>query len=602
MAYTNVFGGTTIQPSQVSYRSVTISANYQFSWPQTNEDTDTVIAATTDVNATVASLSVAMPDATLVANGFPTVFTNEHTNTYTVTDIGGNTITTVSSGQVKYVLLKDNSTANGTWYSFAFGAGTSTANAASLAGAGLIALGITLNEAYNIQAKNANYTAIIGDRASLLQWTGGSGTFLFTASATLGSNWFVLIKNSGSGTLTLDPNASELIDGNATLQLAPNESLIAITDGVNFYTVGRGRSLITTFTRLVKSVAGGTDVTLTSTEAANNIIELTGTLTANINVIIPTTVSSTDFYNNTNGAFTIDIKTSAGTGIILPQGTRQILLCDGTNVVKAVDSGTGTLTSLGTNSGLTGGPVTTTGTIGIATNGVTDALFRQAQALSIVGNVTNATANTADILYASDGDVIKRSGTTLVSGKIATTNLASGFDLPPTSGGTGLITYTLGNILYASASNVLSALAIGTTGQLLTVSSGIPAWVTYVPPFSKTPFKSSNQNIVNSTTLTLAHGLGAIPTLVFVSIICVTNDTGTGNVVGDIVPLGFIGYAVSGVGNFGISGKYDATNVYLNTAQGGIQIISNSTGSPSAYASTIITNANWKYIATALLY
>lgn len=43
-------------------------------------------------------------------------------------------------------------------------------------------------------------------------------------------------------------------------------------------------------------------------------------------------------------------------------------------------------------------------------------------------------------------------------------------------GGTGTGTYTTGDILYASAANTLSKLAIGSTSQVLTVTNGIPAW------------------------------------------------------------------------------------------------------------------------------
>lgn len=51
--------------------------------------------------------------------------------------------------------------------------------------------------------------------------------------------------------------------------------------------------------------------------------------------------------------------------------------------------------------------------------------------------------------------------------------------LATTSGGTGLTTYTTGNIVYASASNTLAKLAIGTSGQVLSVSSGgIVEWTT----------------------------------------------------------------------------------------------------------------------------
>ena len=49
--------------------------------------------------------------------------------------------------------------------------------------------------------------------------------------------------------------------------------------------------------------------------------------------------------------------------------------------------------------------------------------------------------------------------------------------LVTTKGGTGLATYTTGDVVYASASNTLSKLAIGTSGQTLIVSAGgIPEW------------------------------------------------------------------------------------------------------------------------------
>ena len=51
--------------------------------------------------------------------------------------------------------------------------------------------------------------------------------------------------------------------------------------------------------------------------------------------------------------------------------------------------------------------------------------------------------------------------------------------LVTTKGGTGLATYTTGDVVYASASNTLAKLGIGTSGQLLTVSAGgIVEWTT----------------------------------------------------------------------------------------------------------------------------
>lgn len=45
-----------------------------------------------------------------------------------------------------------------------------------------------------------------------------------------------------------------------------------------------------------------------------------------------------------------------------------------------------------------------------------------------------------------------------------------------TKGGTNQTTYTTGDILYASASNTISKRAIGSSGQVLTVSGGVPTW------------------------------------------------------------------------------------------------------------------------------
>ncbi|MEK7595716.1 MAG: MerR family transcriptional regulator, partial [Patescibacteria group bacterium] len=61
------------------------------------------------------------------------------------------------------------------------------------------------------------------------------------------------------------------------------------------------------------------------------------------------------------------------------------------------------------------------------------------------------------------------------SGTIAAGAIKSG-TVGATVGGTGQSSYTTGDILYASATNVLSKLPIGSDGEVLTISSGVPAW------------------------------------------------------------------------------------------------------------------------------
>jgi len=48
--------------------------------------------------------------------------------------------------------------------------------------------------------------------------------------------------------------------------------------------------------------------------------------------------------------------------------------------------------------------------------------------------------------------------------------------LPTTNGGTGLTSYTTGDLLYSSASNTLAKLGAGSNGQILTLAAGLPTW------------------------------------------------------------------------------------------------------------------------------
>jgi len=99
-----------------------------------------------------------------------------------------------------------------------------------------------------------------------------------------------------------------------------------------------------------------------------------------------------------------------------------------------------------------------------------------------VSSTTNAIAtyaNTSGTLLNNNSGVTISSGTitaTEFSGSISPADLSSA--VPATKGGTAQTTYTTGDILYSSASNTLAKRAIGSTGQVLTVSGGVPAWAT----------------------------------------------------------------------------------------------------------------------------
>jgi hypothetical protein len=92
----------------------------------------------------------------------------------------------------------------------------------------------------------------------------------------------------------------------------------------------------------------------------------------------------------------------------------------------------------------------------------------------------------------------------------STSSLTSG-TLPATAGGTAQSTYTTGDVIYASATNTLAKLPIGTTGQVLTVSGGIPSWGT-LSSAAVTSFQTSLSGLTPSTAtsgaVTLAGTLG----------------------------------------------------------------------------------------------
>lgn len=74
------------------------------------------------------------------------------------------------------------------------------------------------------------------------------------------------------------------------------------------------------------------NVTLTDAQAQAEIITLAGTLTANIELIFPTTRQTWLIRNATSGAFTVTAKTAAGTGFVATQGLNVIVFGDGTNI------------------------------------------------------------------------------------------------------------------------------------------------------------------------------------------------------------------------------------------------------------------------------
>lgn len=67
-----------------------------------------------------------------------------------------------------------------------------------------------------------------------------------------------------------------------------------------------------------------------SDEARNAVIVVTGTNSAIRNIIVPSVDKVYIVSNQTTGGYAVNIKTSAGTGIQIPNGSNYLVYCDGT--------------------------------------------------------------------------------------------------------------------------------------------------------------------------------------------------------------------------------------------------------------------------------
>lgn len=80
------------------------------------------------------------------------------------------------------------------------------------------------------------------------------------------------------------------------------------------------------------SVAGSANVLLNATQWRRPLINLTGELTGNIAVVLPPLSGRYVVRNATTGAFTLTVRTPAGTGLTVAAGDTRVLACDGIDI------------------------------------------------------------------------------------------------------------------------------------------------------------------------------------------------------------------------------------------------------------------------------
>jgi hypothetical protein len=97
--------------------------------------------------------------------------------------------------------------------------------------------------------------------------------------------------------------------------------------------------------------------------------------------------------------------------IAYDEGNNSLMYCNGTTWISLTNSGTGTVTQINTGTGLTGGPITVSGTISIANTTVTAGSYTNASiTVNAQGQLTSATSGTAPVLAITGGTGINISG------------------------------------------------------------------------------------------------------------------------------------------------------------------------------------------------
>ena len=195
-------------------------------------------------------------------------------------------------------------------------------------------------------------------------------------------------------------------------------------------------------------------------------------------------------------------------------GTTQAVVIDTTTgqlgSVDAASGAGGTVTSVAAGSGLTGGPISTTGTLSIATGGVTNAMLAgsidlaskvtgtlpAAQLPALSGDVTSTAGTVATTVGRINGVALSALGTGILKNTTSTglPSIAVAADFPTlnqnttgtaanvtgvvaaANGGTGLGTYAKGDVLYHDGAQFQKLAAGSTSSMLIMGPGGVPVW------------------------------------------------------------------------------------------------------------------------------
>ena len=264
-----------------------------------------------------------------------------------------------------------------------------------------------------------------------------------------------------------------------------------------------------------------------------------GQLTGNVTVNLANTAVTAATYGNATSVsqITVDaqgrITSAANVGISIP--------------------GMGTVTNVATGTGLTGGPITGTGTISLANTTVTAGSYGSAN------TVSTYTVNALGQLTAASNTSIAIDAGAVTTGTLAVAR-----------GGTNIASYTIGDLIYASGTTTLAKLPDVAVGSVV-VSGGVGAAPTYsaTPNVTSLTATTSLTSPIHNSSTTLSLQTGGTTGLYInasqnVGIAATPSAWGSGY--GVLQMSGPSMWGTTGLGHISVNTYFDGTNYkYINT-------------------------------------
>ncbi len=264
-----------------------------------------------------------------------------------------------------------------------------------------------------------------------------------------------------------------------------------------------------------KTVGGDLTLSGSTFTIANNAVTNAKINNGEITTSKLHTLTATSSLIGSNSTSTAATEITLGTGLSMSG-----------NVLSA--SGTGSVTSITAGSGLSGGTITTSGTITL--NLANANTWTGQQTFNSAAPIFGTMTTNGGILYTNGSGLLQQTGagtsTQVLHGGTSPSYSAVSLTadvtgaLPIANGGTGQTTKaaafnalspitTTGDLIYGNAASSAARLAIGSSGQCLVVSSGVPAWgacttgggVTTLGAIGSTP--NANGGTITGTSLTL---------------------------------------------------------------------------------------------------